>query len=82
MIDMKKIRDYFKDVDCMNKPNPRKLEWNVLFNIIYYTCRPGNENLEFMSLDHFKVVTENDGTRYVIQAIDELDKNHQEDSMN
>ena len=65
-IDVKKINDYFKDVDYMNKPNPRKLGRNVLFKIIYYTCCRGVENLEYMSLDQFKVITENYGTRYVI----------------
>ena len=79
-VDMIKINDYFKDVDYMNKPNPRKLFQTVLFNVIYYTCHWGLENLEFMTLDHYKVVVEPDGTCYVIQDVDELDKNHCEDS--
>ena len=29
-----------------------------------------------MKVNHFKVITEPDGTKYVIQAIDEMDKNH------
>ena len=37
------------------------------------------ENLEYMTPGHYKVVVEPDGTRYVIQNIDELDKNHRED---
>ena len=52
----------------------------MLFNIIYYTCCRGAENIEKMTLDHYKVVNENDGTSYVIQATDELDKNHHEDT--
>ena len=64
----------------MNKTNPRKLGQDVLFNIIYYTCRRGVENLENMTLDHYKVVNENNRTCNVIQAVDELDKNHREDT--
>ena len=77
---VKKINDYFKNVDYMNKPDPHKLGQNVLFNIIYYTYCRGVANLENMSLDHYKVVTENDCTLYVIQSINELDKNHHEDT--
>ena len=46
---------------------------------MYYTCQRGLENLENMTLDHYKVIVEPDGTCYVIQNIDELDKNHHED---
>ena len=79
-VHMIKINNYFKDVNYMNNPNPCKLFQAVLFNIIYYTCCWGLENLEFMTLDHYKVVVEPDGTCYVIQDVDKLDKNHCEDS--
>ena len=77
-LDMKQINNYFNNVDYMNNPNPRKLQQAVLLYVIYYICRSGMENLEYMTLDHYKVVVEPDGTRYVIQNIDELDKNHRE----
>ena len=34
-----------------------------------------NENLESMALEHYKVMVEPDGTRYIQQNIDKLDKN-------
>ena len=34
-----------------------------------------------MTLNHYKVQVEPDGTRYVTQNLDELDKNHCKDSL-
>ena len=48
----------------------------IIFYIIYYFCRCGRENLYDMKVDSFKVFVEHDGTEYVYQAIDEMDKNH------
>ena len=62
----------------MNHPDPKLLQQNMMFNIIYYTCRRGMENLEHMSPKHFEVFVEYHGTCYVQQSIDELDKNHRE----
>ena len=78
-IDMKKINDFFQDADHMNRPNPKKLQQTVLFYLIYYTCRRGLENLDSMKMNHYKVSTEPDGTSYVFQNTNELDKNHCED---
>ena len=79
-IDLKKMTDYFNDVDYMNNPQPIKLQQTVLYNLIFYTCRRSMENLEYMSLNHYKVIVQPDGTHYVVQNIDKLDKNHREDS--
>ena len=73
--DFQKIGQYF-DHDYMNFPNPKKLQENMIFFTIYYFCRRGRENLYEMTTDTFQLVTETDGTQYVIQAIDELDRNH------
>ena len=73
--DLERIAEYFNH-DYMNKPEPRRLQQNVIFNIIYYFCRRGRENLYSMMQTTFKVVVEPDGTEYMIQACDELDKNH------
>ena len=81
-VDIVKINKHFEDVDYMNNPNPRKLLHTVLFNIMCYTCRRGLWNLENMTLvDHYKFIVEPDGTCYVIQNTDELDKNHREDDI-
>ena len=63
--------------DYMNHPDLKLLQQNVMFDR-YYTCRRGMETLEHTSLKHFEVFVEYDGTRYVQQSIDELDKNHME----
>ena len=73
--DLKLIGDYF-NVNHMMKPQPKTLQHAVQFFIMYFFCRRGEENLFEMTKDHFKIVTEYDGTQYVIQNIDEQDKNH------
>ena len=60
----------------MNSPNPKKLQQNLLFFVIYYFCHHGRENLYDMKKDHFKLITDYDGTQYVVQTNDEYDKNH------
>ena len=48
----------------------------MLFFIIYYFCHRGRENLYEMETDGFTVITEFDGSQYVMQQKDEMDKNH------
>ena len=43
---------------------------------MYFFCQRGQENLKGMMVNHFKTVIETDGTRYIVQAIDEKNKNH------
>ena len=74
-IDLERIAEYFCH-DHASNPNPRKLQQNMIFYIIYYFCRRGRENLYTMDKDTFKLVTENDGKQFYIQAHDEMDKNH------
>ena len=74
-IDMERISEYFNH-DHITLPDPRHLQKHMLFYIIYYFCRRGWENLYEMQQDTFKIVIEPDGTEYVVQAIDEADKNH------
>ena len=75
--DMKTLAFYFK-IDHVEKPSPRVLQKNVIFNIIYYLCRRGQENLYIMTKDWFDIVTTPQGDRYICQVKDELDKNHRE----
>ena len=63
-------------VDHTKQPNPKVLQQCVLFYIMYFFCRRGQENLYEMTVDHFDLAVEPDGTRYIYQAIDEKDKNH------
>ena len=43
---------------------------------MYFFCQRGQENLHEMSKEHFELCVEPDGTEYVIQKLDEKDKNH------
>ena len=43
-VDLERIAEYFYH-DHMNKPEPRKLQQQMIFYIIYYFCRCGRENL-------------------------------------
>lgn len=72
---MAKLAAFF-DHDIMNNPNPRLLQKAVLFNIIYYFCRRGRQNIYEFTQDMFEIGTDPDGTQYIFQAIDEMDKNH------
>ena len=74
-IDMEKISEYF-NYDHMNKPDPKRLQRHMLFYIIYFFCHRGRENLYPMTQSTFRLVTEFDGTQYVMQDIDKADKNH------
>ena len=79
-IDMEMITEYFNH-DHVTVPDPKRLQRHMLFYIIYYFCRRGRENLYEMKQDTFQLITENDGTQYIVQSIDEVDKNHgQQDS--
>ena len=73
-IDLERISEYFCQ-DHMNSPNPKKLQQQMIFYIIYYFCRHGRENLYVMTKNTFQLIIEN-GTEYVIQKTDEMDKNH------
>ena len=73
--DLKRIAEYF-DHDHMNSPNPKKLQRHLLFYIAYYFCCHGCENLYEMRKNTFKLVVKPDGVKYVMQDIDEADKNH------
>ena len=42
--DLERISEYFAH-DHMNLPNPKKLQQQIIFYIIYFFCRRGRENL-------------------------------------
>ena len=76
--DLHKLGVYFNN-DYMNFPNPKKLQHHMIFNIIYFFCRRGCENLYQMTKNTYKVHVDPTGLEYVKQVIDELDKNHSPD---
>ena len=74
-IDLERIAEYFC-YDHMSKPDPRRLQQNLIFYIIYFFCQRGRENLYDMKRNTFKLVVEPDGLESVVQDQDEIDKNH------
>ena len=50
--DLEKLNDYFS---CYMTPDPTILQRCVLFNLLYYLCRRGRENLTGMKKDTFAV---------------------------
>ena len=79
--DMKSLADYF-NMDHFQTPNPAVLQRNIIFNTLYYFCHRGKENLNEMQKNWFKIEVDPQGSKYIIQNIDELDKNHDEDDLN
>ena len=74
-LDLERIAEYFCN-DHVTLPNPKKLQQNIIFYIIYFFCRRGRENLYNMQVDTFKILVDSDGTEILIQDKDEIDKNH------
>jgi hypothetical protein len=58
---------------------PVGLQNKVLFELIYYTCRRGRENLHGMTKSTYIIETDDQGIEYVTQRLSEMDKNHRED---
>ena len=80
-IDLERIAEYFCH-DHMNQPNPRKLQQNLIFYIVYFFCWRGRENLYQMKQNTFQIIVQPDGVEYVVQHVDEMDKNHGPDDTN
>ena len=63
--DMKLLAKYFC-IDHVSSPNAKVLQSNVIFNVIYYTCRWGQENLYEMTKDWFEVQIQKDGSKCIV----------------
>ena len=76
--DINQLMEYFR-VSIIADLNPKTLQDVVIFNILYYMCRRGRENLRAMKQYTFAVSQDQvDGRKYIYQAVDEYDKNHNE----
>lgn len=60
--------------------NPKDLQKKVQFDVMFYLCRRGRENLREMKKTHFAAKRDSSGELFVFQAQDEEDKNHRSDS--
>ena len=52
------------------------LQMKVWFDITFFLCRRGRENLREMTTSTFAIAENSSGRRYLYQAVDEMDKNH------
>ena len=76
--DISQLIEYFR-VSIIADLNPRNLQNICIFNILYYMCRRGRENLRLMKQYTYAVTFDNEAQRkYIYQAVDEYDKNHNE----
>ena len=63
---MTRIGTYLNSDFVMNS-SPALLQEVVMFNIIYFFCHRGKENLYDMTKETFKVYTDYDGAHYLKQ---------------
>ena len=70
---------YSGDTIVFYTDTPNGLLNKVWFEIMYYLCRRGQENLRAMTTETFDISTDSSGKRNIHQK-DELDKNHRDTS--
>ncbi len=74
--DMTKL--YSGDTVVFYTDTPNGLLNKVWFEVMYFLCRRGQENLRAMTNETFELSTDSTGKRYIYQKQDELDKNHRD----
>ena len=62
-----------------NTDTPATLQNKVFFELVFYFCRRGRQNLRELKPDDFAIKVNAKGQRYVIKTTDELTKNHRVD---
>ena len=72
------LSDLRKIYNFMSCDSPRSLADKVQFDIRFYFCRRGCENIHAMTKDTFEVCVDGEGNEFVRQARGELNKNHNE----
>jgi hypothetical protein len=58
---------------------PVGLQNKVMFELMYYTCRRGRENIHGMTQTTYVIEKDDEEREYVTQCTSELDKNHRDD---
>ena len=76
--DMEKLQHHFVSKTQVNPPCPRSLQQIIVFNVIYSLGRHGHENLREMKKNTFAIKKDGQGKKYIIQEVDEEDKNHKD----
>ena len=76
--DMQQLMEYFR-VQIVCDLNSKNLQEFVIFYILFYMYVHGCENLCSMKQFTFDIATDpQDNRKYIYQALDEYDKNHNE----
>ncbi|CAC5399621.1 KCTD1_15 [Mytilus coruscus] len=65
---------------AINTTTPFGLQKKVWFDIMFYLCRRGQENLRSMTKKNICFSTDSSGREYVYQQVDEYDKNHRDEA--
>ena len=76
---MQKLTAYFIK-EATTKFSAKTLQEILLFYIIYFMGRRGQENLRGMKKDTFAIAVDPDQHCYIYQKVGEADKNHNENS--
>ena len=63
---------------AMDISTPCGLQNKVWFDVMFFLCRRGRENLRTMNKSTFAIRKDAKGREYVYQVTDELDKNYRE----
>ena len=67
--DMHRIREYF------DRSDPQVLQFEVMFNIMYYFGLRGRETLPFLTKESFTITSNDDGRRFIKLSHELLTKN-------
>ena len=75
------IYTYISNILNPNKNSPKSLQDKVQFDIRFYFCRRGNENIDqFIKETFIMEIDPTSGLKYVRMQKDEITKNHQDDT--
>ncbi|XP_072021059.1 uncharacterized protein [Amphiura filiformis] len=77
--DMTKL--YESESGVFDVDTPEGLQNKVWFELMFFICRRGRENLRKLEKDHFAIASDANGRRYVYQCKDEMTKKIRGDSM-
>ena len=66
----------YSDKHTFNTMTPAGLQNKVWFEIMFYLCRRGKENLRGMTKETFAVSTDSSGRKFIFSKRDEADQNH------
>ncbi len=61
---------------AFNVDTPAGLFYKTWFEVMFFFCRRGQENLRNMTKRTYSVKSDGQGMRYISQYVDEMDKNH------